>query len=66
MVCFWKGLQKKYKLRSMVKTPSDMGPCRISAPYEPAELRDILERRDNVVKQVEMLEKNSLENLDGK
>ena len=42
-----------------------MGPCRIPAPYDPAELRDILERRDNVVKQVEMLEKNSLENLDG-
>ena len=42
-----------------------MGPCRILAPYDPVELRDILERRDNAVKQVEMLEKNSLENLDG-
>ncbi|KAJ9681524.1 hypothetical protein PVL29_020412 [Vitis rotundifolia] len=66
MVCPVKGLEKKYKIQSMVKSPSDTGPCAMPPPYDPAELRHMLERKDHVMKQVEMLEGGSLKNLKAK
>lgn len=64
VICSVKGIQKKYKFQSMVKTPSNTGPCTIPPPYDPAQLGNLLQRIDNIIKQVEMLEKNPLKTLD--
>ncbi|RVW81219.1 O-glucosyltransferase rumi [Vitis vinifera] len=58
MVCPVKGLEKDYKIQSMVRSPSDTGPCTMPPPYDPAELKDVLEKKDHVMKQVETWEES--------
>ena len=58
MACAVEGLEKDYKLQSMVKSPSDTGPCIMPPPFNSAELKDVLEKKDHVMKQVETWEES--------
>ncbi|RVW30649.1 hypothetical protein CK203_101277 [Vitis vinifera] len=58
MACAVEGLEKDYKLQSMVKSPSDTGPCIMPPPFSSAELKDVLEKKDHVMKQVETWEES--------
>ncbi|CAA2970524.1 O-glucosyltransferase 1-like [Olea europaea subsp. europaea] len=58
MVCSVEGLQKKFRIDSMVKNPADSSPCTFPPSYNRAELEDFLEMKDNLTKQVKMLEES--------
>ncbi|CAI9769550.1 unnamed protein product [Fraxinus pennsylvanica] len=58
MVCSVEGLMKKFRIDSMVKDPADSSPCTMPSSYYPAELEDFLEMKENLTKQVRMLEEN--------
>lgn len=55
--CPAEGLVKKYMMDSISAGPSDMPPCTIPPPYDPAVLRSILQTKENSRKQVEKWEK---------
>ncbi|GKV31118.1 hypothetical protein SLEP1_g39854 [Rubroshorea leprosula] len=42
MACPAKGLEKKFMMESLVKSPSDTSPCRMPPPYDPASLHTML------------------------
>ena len=52
MACSVEGLRKDYLIESMVKSPSDTGPCIMPPPFNSAELKHLLEKRDHVLEQV--------------
>ncbi|CAI9764841.1 unnamed protein product [Fraxinus pennsylvanica] len=56
MVCSVEGLKKKLRIDSMVKGPADSSPCTLPSSHYRAELEDFLEMKDNLTKQVKMLE----------
>ncbi|XP_022870750.1 protein O-glucosyltransferase 1-like [Olea europaea var. sylvestris] len=58
MVCSVEGLQKKFRIDSMVKNPADSSPCTFPPSYNRAELEDFLEMKDNLTKQVKILEES--------
>ncbi|KAK2983503.1 hypothetical protein RJ640_023037 [Escallonia rubra] len=59
MACLAGGLEKKFMMESMVKSPSDTSPCTMPPPYDPL-IRQSLERRKvTVERQVEVWEKQS-------
>ena len=41
---------------SMVMSPSEVSPCEMPPPYSPVELREVLERKANVTRQIEFWE----------
>lgn len=47
-------LVRKFFDESKVKSPKDTPPCKMPPPYEPQELVGILEKKDSIIKQVEM------------
>ena len=53
MACNVTGLEKEYKIEAMVKSPSDMAPCLMPSPFGSAKLRDMVEKNENVIKQLE-------------
>ncbi|CAI9302436.1 unnamed protein product [Lactuca saligna] len=61
MACTSEGLAKRFMEESIVKGPTDVGPCTMQTPYDPQTLNSILERKDNLVKQVEKWEKEYFE-----
>ncbi|CAI9769551.1 unnamed protein product [Fraxinus pennsylvanica] len=58
MVCSVEGSMKKFRIDSMVKDRADSSPCTMPSSYYPTELEDFLEMKENLTKQVRMLEEN--------
>lgn len=58
MVCPVKGLEKEYKIESMVKSPSNAGPCIMPPPFNSQELKDEIEKKDRGMKLVETWEES--------
>ncbi|KAK3029220.1 hypothetical protein RJ639_039300 [Escallonia herrerae] len=56
MACDVTGVEKVFKIASMVRRPADIGPCTMPPPYQPEELNSFLERKANLTKQVELWE----------
>ncbi|XP_057496567.1 uncharacterized protein LOC130781378 isoform X1 [Actinidia eriantha] len=56
LACSGRGLEKKFKVNSMVMHLSDSGPCIIPPPYDSSSLQLFLERKLNLTKQVESWE----------
>ena len=63
MACPAKGTWEKFKVESMVKSPSDLTPCTLPHSYDPSSLQGFLERKDKSIKQVEMWENKYWKNL---
>ena len=61
MACYSEGMAKRFMKESIVKGPTDVGPCTMPPPYDPQTLNSILDRKMNSVKQVEKCEKDFLE-----
>lgn len=57
LICADKGAKKRYKLHSMVDSPSTTSPCSFPPPFDPQELQASLDRNENLMRQVQMLEK---------
>lgn len=57
MACPAQGLIEKYMTETLVAGPSDVPPCTMPPPYDPAALHSFLERKKNAIKQVELWEK---------
>lgn len=62
MACPREGNEKNFMMESLVKGPSEKGPCTLPPPFNPAELRALERRKANSIKQVENWEKNYWEN----
>ncbi|RWW17585.1 hypothetical protein GW17_00018478 [Ensete ventricosum] len=56
---------KSFLLESMEKWTHDAAPCTLPPPFTPEELHQVLERRANAVKQVEMWEQKAWEQEQG-
>ncbi|XAR54072.1 Protein xylosyltransferase [Bertholletia excelsa] len=56
-----RGLQKGFKLSSMVEGPSEVGPCAMPPPYDAEALRSFLEKKTTLIMQVEEWEKQKQE-----
>ncbi|KAF8412273.1 hypothetical protein HHK36_000234 [Tetracentron sinense] len=63
MACPADGIEKKFMIESMVKSPTDTSPCTMPPPYDPPALQAFLRRKSNSIKLVDMWEKKSWENL---
>ncbi|KAL3521532.1 hypothetical protein ACH5RR_019681 [Cinchona calisaya] len=57
MACPVEGLVKKYMMDSLSAGPSDVPPCAMPPPYDPATLHSVLQRKENSIKQVQSWEK---------
>ncbi|KAL3524276.1 hypothetical protein ACH5RR_017110 [Cinchona calisaya] len=58
MACPAEGLVKKYMMDSISTGPSDVPPCTMPPPYDPAALHSIVQRKEDSRKQVEEWEKH--------
>ncbi|KAK6925805.1 Glycosyl transferase CAP10 domain [Dillenia turbinata] len=56
MACPVEGLEKKFMLESLVKSPAEYGPCALPPPFDPPALHAFLRRKANSIKQVEIWE----------
>ncbi|CAI8607254.1 unnamed protein product [Vicia faba] len=56
MACDVNGIQRKFMEESMVMSPSDLNPCTIPPPYDSMTLHEVLERKVNSTRQVEIWE----------
>lgn len=63
MACHSDGVEKKFMLESLVKSPSDTSPCTLPPPYEPRVLAAFLRRKANSIRQVGTWENNFYESL---
>eukprot|EP00257_Ricinus_communis_P024399 XP_015584593.1 uncharacterized protein LOC8261854 [Ricinus communis] len=54
LACSENGLVRKFMKESMVMSPSSTLPCAMPPPYDPAALQQLLERRENITRQVVM------------
>jgi hypothetical protein len=66
MACDVKGIHRKYMEESMVKFPSDSNPCTLPPPYDPLTLQELLERKANSTRQVEIWEDEYYKNNEQK
>ncbi|WOL18225.1 O-glucosyltransferase [Canna indica] len=57
MACPATGVAKKFLMESMVQSTRAAEPCELPPPFEAAELRGMLERKADAIKQVELWEK---------
>ncbi|MCL7042819.1 hypothetical protein MKW94_002950 [Papaver nudicaule] len=62
LACQADGTAKRFMMESMVKSPSDSGPCTLRPPFDPPDLQDLLRKNDDSIKEVEMLEGKFWEN----
>ncbi|XP_059654226.1 uncharacterized protein LOC132300938 [Cornus florida] len=58
MACKVRGMERKFKLESLVSSPAERNPCTMPPPFDPPTLRSFLQRKANLTKKVEMLEAN--------
>ncbi|KAM7508671.1 hypothetical protein LguiA_019124 [Lonicera macranthoides] len=57
LACNAEGVIKKFLMESMVQEPQHTRiPCTLPPPYHPQDLRDFLERKESLIKKVEMWE----------
>nr|VDD16469.1 unnamed protein product [Brassica oleracea] len=63
MGCPATGRWRDFMEESMVMSPSEASPCEMPLPYSPAEFREVLERKANVTRQVELWEDQYFSNL---
>ncbi|CAI8607256.1 unnamed protein product [Vicia faba] len=56
MACDYDGTHRKFMEDSMVMSPSDSSPCTIPPPYDSLTIQEILERKANSTRQVEIWE----------
>ncbi|PKI45425.1 hypothetical protein CRG98_034230 [Punica granatum] len=63
MACPAEGQVKEYMMETLVKSPSTELPCSMPPPYEDHELREFMQRKENITKQVEMWEAEYWDNL---
>ncbi|KAL2625691.1 hypothetical protein AAZX31_07G069600 [Glycine max] len=52
MACSLRGLRKSFMVESMVTSPSDTPPCTMPPPYTPETLKEFLQEKENLIKQV--------------
>ncbi|PKI45423.1 hypothetical protein CRG98_034228 [Punica granatum] len=63
MGCPAEGQVKEYVMETLVTSPSSVLPCSMPPPYEPNELREFIQRKENITGQVEMWEAEYWDNL---
>lgn len=56
MACPANGVEKNFMMASMVKYPSDSGPCIMPPPFDPPSFRSIRSKKEQSVRKVEMWE----------
>lgn len=66
MGCSAEGQVKEYMMETLVSSPSSVLPCSMPPPYDPQELQEFLQRKENISRQVEMWEAESWESLTGR
>lgn len=66
MACSANGLVKKFMEDSLVKAPSNALPCSLPPPYEPHELREFLDRKESISRQIGSWEAKAWENSNTK
>ncbi|KMT20628.1 hypothetical protein BVRB_1g006060 [Beta vulgaris subsp. vulgaris] len=54
MACFEEGLQKQFRLDSMVKGPSKKNPCILQPPQEPQVIKAFLDKQDSIRRRVDV------------
>ncbi|OVA06882.1 Lipopolysaccharide-modifying protein [Macleaya cordata] len=54
MACPANGFTKKFMMESMVKYPSDTGPCTIPPPFDPPYLQAFIKQKEDTIRKVEM------------
>ncbi|VAH41514.1 unnamed protein product [Triticum turgidum subsp. durum] len=59
LACQAVGREKKYMEDSMVKSANVAGPCNLPPPFSPEEFRELHQRKEKSMNQVEMLERNA-------
>ncbi|KAL8114195.1 hypothetical protein AgCh_021161 [Apium graveolens] len=59
LFCSGVGMKKRFKLQSLVESPSPTGPCNLPSPYDPTALEEFLRRKENLTRQVESLESSN-------
>ncbi|KAL5132881.1 O-glucosyltransferase rumi [Glycine soja] len=59
MACSVHGLEKRFMVESMVTSPSDTPPCTMPPPYTPETLKEFLQEKENIIKQVKTKEVNT-------
>lgn len=59
LFCSGVGMKKRFKLQSLVESPSDTGPCNLPSPYDPPALQEFLRRNENLTRQVESWESSN-------
>ncbi|KAJ4904310.1 downstream target of AGL15 2 [Raphanus sativus] len=63
MGCPATGRWRDFMAESMVMSPSEVSPCEMPPPYSPVELREVLERKANATRQVELWEDQYFSNM---
>ncbi|RID61376.1 hypothetical protein BRARA_E00532 [Brassica rapa] len=63
MGCPAKGRWRDFMAESMVMSPSEVSPCEMPLPYSSLELKEVLERKANLTRQVELWEDQYYRNL---
>ncbi|KAK4745275.1 hypothetical protein SAY87_011587 [Trapa incisa] len=66
MGCSAEGQVKEYMMESLVSSPSRVLPCSMPPPYQPHEIEEFLEMKENITKQVGMWEWESWQKLSQK
>lgn len=64
--CPEEGKVKEYMDETLVRSPSREPPCSMPPPYEPHELREFIQRKENITKQVERWEAEYWKKIDPK
>uniref|UniRef100_A0A453AIC1 Glycosyl transferase CAP10 domain-containing protein n=2 Tax=Aegilops tauschii subsp. strangulata TaxID=200361 RepID=A0A453AIC1_AEGTS len=59
LACQAIGREKKFMEDSMVKSANVAGPCNLPPPFSPEEFRELHQRKEKSMNQVEMLERNA-------
>ncbi|VAH25713.1 unnamed protein product [Triticum turgidum subsp. durum] len=59
LACQAIGREKKFMEDSMVKSANVAGPCSLPPPFSPEEFRELYQRKEKSMKQVEALERNA-------
>ncbi|KAL0770062.1 hypothetical protein Bca101_035212 [Brassica carinata] len=66
MGCPAKGRWRDFMAESLVMSPSEVSPCDMSLPHSPLELKEVLERKANLTRQVELCLSKWQNSLDSK
>ncbi|CAI8593682.1 unnamed protein product [Vicia faba] len=66
MVCNAQGLENKFMIESLVKSPSNTNPCTMPPPYDPPSLEAQIRRKQNAIQRIESREKSYWEKQNAK